>query len=306
MRGATPGTGNGEPRSARAERLWFRARVVQTIRAFFVARGYLEVETPHRIPAPAPEAHIDAVPADGWYLHTSPELAMKRLLAAGHPRLFQVCRCFRRAERGRRHLPEFTMLEWYRAGADYRDLMAETEALVGEVAGACGGAPGDLARPWERLTVAEAFARHTATTPEASLADGSFDERIAFEVEPHLGRGRPTFLTDYPAALAALARRRPDDPAVAERFELYAEGLELANGFSELADPAEQRLRFEEERRARAAAGRDPYPMPEPFLADLGRMPEAAGIALGVDRLVMWLAGAASIDEVVALTPEEL
>jgi lysyl-tRNA synthetase class 2 len=290
----------------RGENLWLRARVVQAIRAFFVGRGYLEVETPHRIPAPAPEAHIDAVGSEGWYLHTSPELCMKRLLADGHPRLFQLCRCFRKGERGRRHLPEFTMLEWYRAGADYRDLMAETEELVGEVAATCGGLEADLSRPWERLAVAEAFARFTATTAEAALADGSFDERVAFEIEPRLGLGRPVFLCDYPAPLAALARKKPEDPSLAERFELYIAGLELANGFSELTDPAEQRRRFAGEREARSRSGKDPYPMPEPFLSDLARMPEAAGIALGVDRLVMLLAGAESIDEVVAFAPEEL
>ncbi|MBI5014224.1 MAG: EF-P lysine aminoacylase GenX [Deltaproteobacteria bacterium] len=292
--------------NARNENLWFRARVVQAIRAFFIGRGYLEVETPHRIPAPAPEAHIDAVGSEGWYLHTSPELCMKRLLAVGHPRLFQVCRCFRKGERGRRHLPEFTMLEWYRAGADYRGLMEETEELVGEVAATCGGRQFDLSRPWERLTVAEAFARFTTTTPEAALADGSFDERVAFEIEPHLGQGRPLFLCDYPAPLAALARRKPGNPSVAERFELYLQGVELANGFSELTDVAEQRDRFAAERGVRAAAGKDPYPLPERFLEDLARLPESAGIALGVDRLVMLLAGAETIDEVVAFAPEEL
>lgn len=274
------------------------------------------METPCRVPAPAPEAHIDAVDSEGWYLHTSPELCMKRLLAAGHPRLFQLCRCFRRGERGRRHLPEFTMLEWYRAGAGYGELMEETRELVGSVARSAGTSPGgrlrlrereiDLGGAWERLTVADAFRRFTATTAEAALADGSFDERVAFEVEPRLGLDRPLFLCDYPAPLAALARRKAADPSVAERFELYIAGLELANGFSELTDPQEQRRRFDDEREARRRAGKDPYPVPGPFLSDLARMPEAAGIALGVDRLVMLLAGAESIDEVVAFVPEEL
>ena len=289
-----------------------RARIVAAIREFFSEAGYLEVETPHRIPAPAPEANIDAVPSGDWYLQTSPELAMKRLLAAGYPRLVQLCRCFREGERGGRHLPEFTMLEWYRAGADYRDLMDETERLVRDVARAAGvgeiawgGHAVRLDPPWERLTVRDAFRRHAATTPEEALATGLFDELLVCRVEPNLGLERPTFLHDYPVSLAALARKAPE-PRVAERFELYVAGLEVANGFSELTDPVEQRERFVEERAVRLAAGKDPYPMPEPFLEALEEMPEAAGIALGVDRLVMLLTGAAWIDEVVAFTPEEL
>ncbi len=287
-----------------------RARIVQTIRAFFVGRGYLEVETPHRLPANAPEPHIDAVPTDGWFLQTSPELAMKRLLAAGYPRLFQVCRCWRQGERGRRHLPEYTMLEWYRAEADYTVLMEECEALLGSLAPegkiVCGGTTVDLAPPWERLTVADAFARHGSLPLTDALAAGRFDEILAFEIEPKLGRQKPTFLTEYPAELAALARKKPDNPAVAERFELYVAGMELANAFSELTDPAEQRERFKRDEAIRRAAGKPSYPSPEKFLRELEAMPPAAGIALGVDRLVMLLTGAASIDAVVAFTPEEL
>jgi lysyl-tRNA synthetase class 2 len=287
-----------------------RARIVQTIRAFFVGRGYLEVETPHRIPANAPEPHIDAVPADGCFLQTSPELCMKRLLAAGYPRLFQICRCWRQGERGSRHLPEYTMLEWYRAEADYTELMEECEALLSALAPqgrlSYGDAQIDLAPPWERLTVADAFARFGSLRLPEALAAGRFDEILALEIEPKLGRGKPTFLTEYPAELAALARKKPGDRAVAERFELYVAGMELANAFSELTDAAEQRARFERDEARRRAAGKPPYPSPEPFLRELETMPPAAGIALGVDRLVMLLTGAESIDAVVTFTPEEL
>ena len=292
-----------------------RARVLEGIRAFFVGKGFLEVETPHRLPANAPEPHIDAVSSGPWYLHTSPELCMKRLLAAGYGRVFQVCRCFRTEERGSRHLPEFTLLEWYRAGADYTALMKDCEGLLtylasgllGGAAPARGGREVSLTPPWPRISVAEAFERWVGRSAEAALAQGGFDEAVAFRVEPALAAlGTPVFLVDYPAPCAGLARPTPGRPEVAERFELYAGGLELANGFSELVDPEEQRRRFEADRATRARAGKDPYPMPEPFLLDLADAPPCAGIALGVDRLVMLLAGAASIDEVVAFAPEAL
>jgi elongation factor P--(R)-beta-lysine ligase len=291
-----------------------RALLLQTVRRFFNERQYLEVDTPIRIPAPAPEAHIFPEPAADWFLQASPELCMKRLLAAGSPRIFQICKCFRRAERGNRHLPEFTMLEWYRADIDYRQLMAECEELflflAGELKGtdrlATGGAVISLAMPWERLTVAAAFARHAPLTVTEALTADRFDEILVEYVEPNLGIGRPTFLCDYPASLAALARRQPTDPTVAERFEIYINGLELANGFSELTDPVEQRQRFARERQLIEEAGGRPGPMPDKFLAALSEMPAAAGIALGVDRLAMLFAGTDTIDEVVTFTPEEL
>jgi lysyl-tRNA synthetase class 2 len=202
------------------------------------------------------------------------------------------------------------MLEWYRTGVDYTALMTECEELLAALVPAgkltCGGATIDLAPPWERLTVAEAFARHGSLSLEAALTAGRFDELIAFEIEPQLGLTSPTFLSEYPASLAALARKKSGNPAVAERFELYIAGMELANAFSELIDPLEQRQRFEQEEAQRRTAGKAPYPVPEKFLRELAAMPDAAGIALGVDRLVMLLTGAATIDEVVAFTPEEL
>jgi lysyl-tRNA synthetase class 2 len=289
--------------------LELRARTLDAIRAFFRGGGFLEVETPSRLPAPAPEAHIDAIPSDSWYLAPSPELHMKRLLAAGYPRIFQVSRCFRGGERGQHHNPEFTMLEWYRAGGDYLGAVAETEALVAHVAmEVCGSlvspAPWalDLTPPWEWLTVADAFRRLAGWTPGPDPDPDRFNVDLAERVEPRIGHERPTVLLDYPASTASLARLKPDDPGVAERFEVYAGGMELANGFGELTEPEEQRRRFEAEAQKRREAGRQVYPMPEAFLEALQGMPPASGVALGVDRLVMLLAGASSIDQVVAFT----
>lgn len=287
-----------------------RARIVQTIRAFFIAKDFLEVETPQRIPVNAPELHIDAVRSGDWALQTSPELCMKRLLAAGYPRIFQICRVWREAERGSRHLPEFTMLEWYRSNADYRALMDDCEALLCNLVPSgvlmVGGKEILLAEPWERLTVSAAFAAYSSTSLEQALADDRFDELLSLEVEPLLGQRRPTFLYDYPAELAALARRKEDAPEIAERFELYIAGLEIANAFSELADPVEQRQRFTADEAARRALGKEPLPLPEKFLSELKNLPPAAGIALGIDRLVILLTGAATIDDVVAFSTEEL
>lgn len=291
-------------------KLEHRARIVQTIRAFFIAHDYLEVETPHRLPGNAPEPHIDALASDGWFLQTSPELCMKRLLAAGYQKLFQICRCWREGERGTRHLPEFTMLEWYSANCDYRRLMDECEmllrTLVPDVRFTFQGETIDLDSPFERLTVAQAFERYASLELPEALATDRFEELLTQEVEPHLGRGRPSFLIEYPAELAALARCHPERPQVAERFELYVAGIELANAFSELTDAEEQRRRFTADEAERRTSGKAPYPTPEKFLAELPAMPEAAGIALGIDRLVMLLTDAVTIDEVVAFTPELL
>ena len=289
--------------------LELRARTLEAIRGFFRDAGFLEVETPTRFPAPAPEAHIDAIPSDSWYLAPSPELHMKRLLAAGYLRIFQISRCFRRGERGQHHNPEFTMLEWYRADSGYLEAVAETERLVARVAAqVCGdtrlshGGVLDLAPPWERLTVNEAFQRFAGWSPGPDPDPDRFNVDLVERVEPGIGHGRPTVLLDYPASMASLARLKPDDPGVAERFEVYAGGLGLANGFGELTGPQEQRRRFESEAQKRLEAGRDAYPMPEAFLEALADMPPASGVALGVDRLVMLMTGASCIDEVVAFT----
>lgn len=294
--------------------LQLRTTVQRALRNFFESADYLEVETPIRIPAPAPEAHIDPEPAGDAFLQTSPELCMKRLLAAGYPRLFQICRCFRRAERGHRHLPEFTLLEWYTADRDYHDMMIQTEHLVKHVAQSLGSASAltfqqqtiDLEKPFVRMTVDEAFQTHADVTPEEALATGRFDEIVGITIEPRLGWERPVFLYDYPAECAALARLKPDPPNRAERFELYIGGIELCNGFTELNDSEEQRRRFRDELQARQRAGREATPLPERFLAALDQMPSATGNALGLDRLVMLFADTLTIDDVTAFTPEEL
>jgi len=299
---------------AKREALETRACVLHAARAFFLSRDYLEVETPNRIPAPLPESHIDALPAHPWWLHPSPELCMKRMLAAGYGRIFQISKCYRSAERGPRHLPEFTLLEWYRADCDYRQLMEDCEDLFLYLSGAMGigtrvtyrGRLIDLSKPWERLSVKEAFDRYGSASLERALEQDRFEEVLALEIEPRLGGRKPTLLFDYPLAFASLARVSKDNPAFAERFEIYIGGLELANGFSELTDAEEQRRRFESENEVRQKRGRMPWPMPEKFLEAISRMPESAGIALGVDRMVMLFADSASIDDVVSFTPEEL
>ncbi len=287
---------------------------MQALRRFFIERGFLEVDTPVRTPALAPEAHIEPEVSGSWFLQTSPELGMKRLLAEGCKSLFQICKCFRRGERGDRHLPEFTMLEWYRTGCDYRGLMEDCEQLLLFLADCLeigttiqvGTHSVSLHPPWKRLTVAEAFQRYVEQSLDDALAAGTFDEMLCTYIEPQLGIESPVFLYDYPMALSSLARQKQTDPAVAERFELYIGGMEIANGFSELTDPAEQHRRFAKERETIRSLGRQPGPMPEPFLAALEHLQEAAGIALGVDRLAMVLWNLGTIDEVVSFTPEEL
>ena len=294
--------------------LKLRARTVQAVRDFFIGKDYLEIETPCRIPAPAPEEHIDAQISGSWYLQTSPELCMKRLLAAGYHRMFQICKCFRQHERGSKHLPELTMLEWYTSGTDYFDMMAQTEDLLGYVAENINsgnhlvyqGNKIDLKKPWPKISVAEAFEKFTSTTLERALSEDLFDELIASEIEPNLGQKKPVFLYDYPSSFAPLAMAKPGNPSLAQRFELYITGLELCNAFAELNDSEEQRKKFEIEQNKRHSSGKRVYPMPEKFLESLKFMPATSGNALGIDRLVMLFADTTKIDDVVAFTPEEL
>ena len=302
------------PLVRRKKALQQRACILRGIRQFFIDKGYLEVETPHRIPTPAPESHIDAIPSDTWFLHTSPELCMKRMMAAGYEKIFQICRCWRERERGGLHLPEFTLLEWYRAGDDYHSLMEECEGLIRFVAKTIGlgrklifrSHEIDLSEPWKRISVKEAFDYYSKTSMTEALKRSLFDEIMVQDIEPNLGVGKPTFIYDYPVERGALARVKPEDPTVAERFELYIGGLELANSFSELVDSEEQRERFHLENESRKFLGKRIYSLPDKFLAELDNMPPSAGIALGVDRLVMVFLDAGTIDEVVAFTPEEL
>ncbi len=318
-----------------------RARLAAEVRRALASLGYEEVETPCLVPAPGMEPHIQAfetafVPESGGktvplFLHTSPEYAMKRLLAEGFERIFQIARVFRNGEVSPAHNPEFTMLEIYRAGAGYEALMGDLEGLVVSSARALlpgcgtrvrrGAAEIDLAAPFERLTVAEAFRLHASVDLAACGGDASrlaeaarragvdpgppgeaFDDvffRVMIErVEPRIGLARPTYLLDWPASMAALSRVKPDDPRWAERFELYAGGLEIANGFGELTDAAEQRRRLVEEREQRRRLGRTVYPLDEAFLTAVSRMPEASGVAVGFDRLLMLLTGAQRIEDV--------
>lgn len=286
-----------------------RARIAGAVHGLFDRAGFLEVETPLRVESPAPEIHIDPEPAGDRYLIASPELQMKRLLAAGYERVYQLCRCFRRGERGDLHQPEFTLLEWYRLGGSIGDLMRDCEELVGAAARAVDAFPiarrgedrVDLTPPFDRIDLGDAFERAAGWRPGAAPDPERFDRALIDLVEPWLPRERPVFLTGYPASMASLARLDPDDPTRAERFELYAGGLELANGFSELTDASEQRQRFEAETAARASDGRATPALDERFLGALEiGLGDCAGIALGFDRLVMLLTGAERIADVVA------
>lgn len=296
------------------QNLTARATIIQAVRQFFIEQNYLEVDTPCRIPAPAPEAHIDSQASEDWYLQTSPELCMKRLLAAGYPRIFQITRCFRKNERGHRHIPELTMLEWYCTHKTCYDITDQCEHLIRFIAHAAGhrdtlqfqGKSIRLDTPWNRMSVSRAFDKYAPVTMAQSLSNDSFDEIMGCDIEPNLGLDRPLFLYDYPASKAALARLKPDDPTLAERFELYIGGIELCNAFTELTDPIEQKDRFEAEQQYRKTLGKPTYPMPHKFLEALASMPPAAGNALGLDRLVMILTDTDNIDDVIAFTPEEL
>jgi lysyl-tRNA synthetase class 2 len=315
--------------AARLPFLRRRALVTQATRAFFTGRGYQEVATSYAVPAPGEEVHLrpfrtEREHPDGTreplWLHTSPEFAMKRLLVAGAGPIFQLARVWRNGERSDLHAPEFTMLEWYRPGTDMGGLIDETAAYLRAVLPpvvTCRGVATDLSRI-ERLTVADAFTRYVGAdvlatagdAPALAAAAGTrlrekedwedlFFRLLLERVEPRLGRSHPTFLTHWPAAQAALARRDPADPRVAERFELFVCGIELANAFVELTDANEQRTRFQTDRARRHAATGPDWPLDEDFLAALSfGMPPSAGIALGFDRLAMIASGASRIDQV--------
>ncbi len=308
--------------SASMETLRLRAEMLAQIRAFFSAREVLEVETPLLAAASVTDLHLQALScryrgpgADGGrelFLQTSPEFAMKRLLAAGSGPIFQICKAVRDGEAGRRHNPEFTILEWYRPGWDHHRLMDEIDELLGEILGT---------RPGERLTYAEAFERYAAIDPHSASdealrlrvealgmdstdglrRDDLLDLILTHVIEPKLGHCQPTLIHDYPASQASLARVRPGDPSLADRFEVFAEGVELANGYHELVDPEEQRRRFEADLEARLHAGLREVPIDERLLAALEHgLPDCAGVALGLDRLLMLKAGTRDIADVLA------
>jgi len=323
--------------AARLPFLQRRMALTRAVRGFFETRGYVEVETPYAVPAPGEEVHLRAFATarehpdgtvENLWLHTSPEFAMKRLLVAGSGPIFQFARVWRNGEGSTLHAAEFTMLEWYWPGAGMDALINEVVDLLRAVLAPvvhCRGVTSDLSR-FEQLSVAEAFARYVgvdllaigedatglATASGVRLRDGETWEDLFFRllldrIEPALGRRHPTFLTHWPAAQAALARRDPADPRVAERFELYLCGIELGNAFVELTDPVEQRARFEAERVRRHAMTGPDWALDEDFLAALSfGMPQSAGIALGFDRLAMIAAGADRIGQVLWLPPADL
>ena len=294
---------------------------IARVREVFDARGFLEVQTPVLVPSPGLELHLAAFEVAGGdggrprWLIPSPEYQMKRLLALGWPRIYQIGPCFRREERGARHNPEFTMLEWYRANAGVGDVMRDTEQVVAAVTGGrvrVDGRTIDARPPFDRLGVCEAFARHAGWSEAETLEAAATDEDRYFralvdEVEPAIARlDRATFLVDYPASQASLARKKPGDPRLAERFELYVAGVELCNGFGELVDPSEQRSRLEHDQALRRERGLPVYPLDERFLADLSRVPPSGGNALGLDRLVALACGTTEIADVIAFTADEL
>lgn len=289
-------------------RLHLRAAFFRSIRQFFYSQDFLEVDTPVRLPLLIPESMIEPIEADGSFLQTSPELCMKRLLARGNGRIFQICPCFRKNEKGSLHSEEFKMLEWYRLDEGYLKLMEDCITLVRHIFRELPPAEKSpiteeyLSRDWQRLSVAEAFEQFSSVSLEDALQEDSFDEILVENIEPQLGIEQPTFLYDYPAPLASLAKLNSTNNEVAERFELYMHGIEIANGFSELTDSQEQRLRFEEELVAIAKNGAWQDRLPEKFLDELQLIDSAAGIALGLDRLFMLFAGATTLDKAITFS----
>lgn len=326
----------------RRPRLLLRNRIVAAMRAWFADRDFVEIDPAALQVSPGNETHLHAFSTDEigiagerrpLHLHTSPEFALKKLLAAGEARLFALAHVFRNRERGPLHHPEFTMLEWYRADESYGAAMDDTVALVRLAAESAGrrlatfrGRRCDLTATPERLAVADAFQALAGIDLVATLADDGegqpdalrsacaaagirtaaddtwsdmFSRVLVERIEPRLGEGRPTLLDRYPIPEAALARPTPDDARLAERFELYVCGVELANGFGELTDPIEQRRRFEADMDEKARLYGERYPVDEAFIAALARMPEASGVALGLDRLVMLAAGAERVADVI-------
>jgi lysyl-tRNA synthetase class 2 len=296
-----------------------REEMVRSCRAFFDARGFVHVDTPALVPCPGLDVHLDAFETNARsaakYLITSPEYQMKRLLSAGMPRIYQITRAFRRGEVGSRHNPEFTILEFYRANASAEDVMKDTEQLVARLTGGIVTLTRTRTRtistrpPFVRMTVAEAYERFANVTRDEMLRLAEHDEDTFYRllvdtVEPALAAlDHAVFVTEYPATQASLARKKPADPRVAERFELYVAGVELCNGFGELTDPNEQRARFLHDQDERRKRGLPVYPIDEKFLEALERgMPESGGNAIGLDRLVALACGTTDISDVIAFT----
>ncbi len=304
----------------RGLRLVQRAAVLRKVRAFFEERRFLEVETPTLLPSPGLDVHLAAFEVDTArgqrFLSTSPEYQMKRLLSYGHARIYQIAKAYRRDELGERHSPEFTMLEFYRCPGSVDEVMKDTEELVAAVSSGSvtlGDRRIDTSVPFARMTVCEAFQAFAGVERRETLAWAETDEDRFFDhlvntVEPALARlGHAVFLTEYPTSQASLARKKPGDTEVAERFELYVAGMELCNGFGELTDPMEQRARFAKDQATRRARGLPVYPVDERFLLALeSGLPDCAGNAVGLDRLVALSCGTMAIGQVMAFGDDEL
>ena len=298
---------NRHPSENRKSNLIRRARILRELRRIMDERGYLEVETPLRVRSPGSDVNLEAFGSEERYLITSPEFHMKRLLAEGFMRLYQIGRCFRRGEMTNLHNPEFTMLEFYAAGLSLEGMMREIEEIVGAAAASMhvgevyyGEASCDLRPPWTRLNVDAAFRQYAGWSPSEAFDEDRFYFDLVDKVDRHLGRDRPTILFHYPTPLAMLAQLHPADSRIARRFEVYLAGIEIANAFEELTDAQEQRRRFEADLERRRQQGKPIYPIDEVFLRAVGEMPPCSGIAVGVDRLVMLLLGADKVGDVMA------
>lgn len=290
-----------------------RAKILAALRSALDGQGFVEVETPVRIPAPANEPHIRPPASGNAFLRASPELQMKQLLAAGMEKIYSLGPCFREGERGDHHAPEFTMLEWYRAHAGYRAVLDDAKQLVQNAARILRngdesvfrfrGVELDLFGEWIEIPVREAFRRYAGWDPIEAFDPDRFDLDMALVIEPSLPRNRPCVLIDYPAPAASLSRLSPADSRIAERWELYLGGLELANAFGELTDPAEQRARFQRARQEKIALGEPAFDLDEEFLSALPNMPPSGGAAMGVDRLCMVLLELDDIENVRPFLP---
>ncbi len=273
--------------------------IINVLREFFLSRGFIEVETSVNIPSPVPEPHLDLFKTENGFLRPSPEIEMKILLAEGAEKIFQIGPCFRKGEIGRLHLEKFTMLEWYEVNADYNDLIDFTKKMMLFLteklfnSNPSGNHSIDFSGEWDILTVHEAFAEFADISPEEAIKQGKFEEILVEKIEPQLSRKRPVILKDYPAELAALAKLNKNDISISERWELYLAGIEIANTYTELVDPQENRLRFAEFAEKRKILKKNKIPLNENFFKILEEkgLPECSGCALGVDRLTMIMNG---------------
>lgn len=285
-------------------------KITDCISDFFISRGFTEVNTPLVIPAPVPEPYIDFIKKSDGYLRPSPEIEMKILLSQGHEKIFQIGPCFRKGEKGRLHKEEFTMLEWYEAGADYNNLMEFTrdmilflaDKILSSTSVEYNGETIELASGWEIMTVAQAFAKFADTSPQEAIKKGIFEDTLVNQVEPFLSRKRPVILKDYPSRFAALAKLKEGDIKASERWELYLGGIEIANTYSELIDPVENRARFAKFAEERQALNKEPIPVNEEFFQALEKgIPESSGCALGIDRLAMIINDVSNINDLMSV-----